>query len=249
MNDLFFNDYFMFGLATIYDRLPLDEPPTLYKILDSAVNAGKTLFDPSRVPTTKIASAARTFVFNFDYPLSAYVDKKSFEELFIKHFLMRRIGMKTFSAFKIQLDARLNEIMPAYNPMFDAMGEKFDLFSGGNYTREYTEETKNDREQNTTTEGTTNTTTDNRFSDTPQSRLQDIQNGTYMTEYQYNQGDSSTSGEGSLTENATGGREYVEKYTSDIPEKTQLLQTYNANAMKIYQRIFADCDNLFYQLF
>ena len=162
---------------------------------------------------------------------------------------MRRIGFETYSAFEIALDARFNEIMPAYNLLFDALGEKYDLLSGGDYTREYEEETTNAREQNTTTEGTSDTTTDNRFSDTPQNRLTDIQNGDYMTEYQYNQGTNTSSGSGELTEEDNGTRKYKETYKAGIDAKTQLLQTFNANAFKLYTRIFNDCEDLFYQLF
>lgn len=244
-----FNDYMIFGGMTIYDRLPLDEPPTLYKLIDSKVNGGVALYDPAHIPSRKLPEAGRSFIFDFEYPLSVYADKKLLEETFIKRFLMRRIGFETYSAFEIALDARFNEIMPAYNLLFDALGEKYDLLSGGDYTREYEEETKNAREQNTLTEGTSDTTTDNRFSDTPQNRLTDIQNGDYMTEYQYNQGTNTSSGSGELTEEDNGTRKYKETYKAGIDAKTQLLQTFNANAFKIYTRIFNDCEDLFYQLF
>lgn len=249
MYDFPFNEYMLFGGMTIYDHLPVQEPPTLYKLIDSKVNGGKGLFDADRVPTLKIAEAGREFIFAFEYPLSQYADKKLLEETFIKRFLMRRIGFETYSAFEIALDARFNEIMPAYNLLFDALGEKYDLLTGSGYTREYHEDTSKDRDQSTTSDGTTETTTDNRFSDTPQNRLQDIQNGDYMTEYQYNQGESTTSASGTMDENESGQRDYVEKYKSDIDGKTALLQQYNANAFKIYTRIYNDCEDLFFQLF
>lgn len=249
MFDPLFNDFLLFGGMTIYDRLPLREPPTLYKLIDAKVNGGKGIFDPGRIPTTKIAAAGRSFIFNFDYPLSEYADKKLLEETFIKRFLMRRIGFETYSAFEIALDARFNEIMPAYNLLFDALGEKFDLLSGGNYTRTYREDTGKNREQKTHTSAGTATTADNRFSDTPQSRLEDIQNGDYMTEYQFNQGSSESSADGTMNEDETGSRNYTENYKTDIANKTELLQAYNANAFKIYTRIYDDCNDLFYQLF
>ena len=35
--------------------------------------------------------------------------------------MMRRIGQETFTAFQIQLNAKLNEIMPYYNMMIDSI--------------------------------------------------------------------------------------------------------------------------------
>lgn len=117
------------------NQTPLDKPPVLLSIIDDYVNYGKE----ERTKILDLSEAGRELVFDFDYPLSEYVDKDTFERTFIDHFLQRRIGAETFTAFKLHLRAKLNTIMPYYNLLFDAMGEKFDILSGGSFKDIYLE--------------------------------------------------------------------------------------------------------------
>ena len=92
-------------------------PPTLYRLLNSIVN-----FDAEEQTKIKdLASAGRSDIFDFDYPLSDNIEKEDFEVMILNHFLMRRIGYDTLNAFKIALNVKLNEIMPIYNKMFDML--------------------------------------------------------------------------------------------------------------------------------
>ena len=115
----YYNNYFWF-----YPFLPPNNnlPPTIYTILEAIVNPDVDLNAPA--PDVKIkdlAKVGRSTIFNFDYPLSSKVDKEKFECMILNHFLQRRIGFETVTAFRIQLDVKLNEIMPFYNKMFDAL--------------------------------------------------------------------------------------------------------------------------------
>ena len=86
-------------------------PPTLYALLNSIVN-----FDSETKTKIKdLASAGRSEIFDFTYPLSEKVEREDFEVLILNHFLMRCIGYDTLTAFKIALNVKLNEIMPIYN--------------------------------------------------------------------------------------------------------------------------------------
>ena len=91
------------------------EPPTIYSILNSYVNFSKET--PEKIKN--LAKTGRAVIFDFDYPLTSNIDKESFECMILNHFLMRRIGYETFTAFNIALNVKLNEIMPTYNIMYE----------------------------------------------------------------------------------------------------------------------------------
>ena len=163
----------------IYPWLPTncDAPQTLYSIMNSICNFGAE----EKTNIYGLASGARSTIFDFEYPLSTHVDKEEFEILILKHFIMRRIGFETPTAFKLALEVKLNEIMPLYNKLFDAL-DGWELFnSGENITRVTTDNGSNTL-NNTITANNTNTS-DRRNSNVPQNQLSDIQNGTYMTDY------------------------------------------------------------------
>lgn len=229
-----YNNYYMF---TPFLPPNCDKPPTIYQILESIVNGDEDLNEPQA--TTKIKDLpkqGRLKIFNFDYPLSTHVDKEDFECLILKHYMMRRINFDTVTAFRIMLDAKLNEIMPLYNKMFDAL-DGWNIFTDGEITtrtgrdditstnttnktsqstdnttsQETNNTTSNDRDEsskqstnstnnNLSTSSTTGdtTTSDRRMSNTPQNRITEVQNGEYLTQYNYDTNvssgtDSSTS--------------------------------------------------------
>lgn len=99
------------------------EPPTIYSFLESIVNYGKT----EKTKIKDLAKVGRTEIFDFDYPLSSKVSREYFETQILNHYLMRRIGFETLTAFKIQLNCKLNEIMPIYNKLFDSI-DTLDFF-------------------------------------------------------------------------------------------------------------------------
>ena len=122
------------------------EPPTIYALLNSIVNYGKE--ESEQVKIKDLANAGRSTFFDFEYPLATGITKQEFECMILNHFLMRRIGFETVTAFRIQLNVKLNEIMPLYNKMFEAL-ENWNIFDDG----EITERTGTDnRTQNSTNE-------------------------------------------------------------------------------------------------
>lgn len=246
-----------------YPFLPpnCQKPPTIYSILESIVNGNVDLNDPA--PDVKIkdlAKEGRTTIFNFDYPISENVSRETLETMILNHFLMRRIGFETVTAFRIQLNVKMNEIMPNYNKMFDAL-ENWDIFNDG----EKTERSGND---NTNTENINNssntlnnssTTTskdiaDRRSSDTPQSHLEDIRNGSYVTKYSYDTNDttsndkSESSGTSNSNTNITDNKTYNETITRSPADKITILKEMQMSIKSIYSMIFDDLEVLFYGL-
>ena len=211
-------------------------PPTLYRLLNSLVN-----YDTEEQTKIKnLAAAGREDIFDFDYPLSENVEKEDFEILILNHFLMRRIGYDTLNAFKIALNVKLNEIMPIYNKMFDML-DGWDIFNDGErVTRTVTDAGSNSLNNTTTSQNTS----DRRYSETPQNQLQNIRDGKYITDYNYDTDNGSVS---SLS-SGTDSRNTSESIIRTPSDKMKLYKEFIENKKSIYTMIFEDLDVLFYGL-
>lgn len=248
------------GLFMFYPFLPpnCSKPPTLYSILNSIVNGDKEEEDYTKIKD--LAKEGRTTIFNFDYPLSQYLDKEKFETMILNHYLQRRIGFETVTAFRIQLDVKLNEIMPLYNKMFNAL-ENWDIFNSGEITtREGRDNRKSESKNNTNnelenkSETKTEDISDRRNSELPQNRLEDLRDGSYVTNYSYdtnnsNGSDNSTAkGKSESTNNSTDENIYKETITRTPSDKIAILKEMQENIKSIYNLIFKELDCLFYSL-
>ena len=226
--------------------LPADYnlPPTLYSIMDAMVNFGQT----DKVKIKDLPLASREEIFDFNYPLTNKISKQDFEVLILKHFMMRRIGYDTMAAFKIALDVKLNEIMPIYNKMFDML-DGWDLFSDGEVeTRNVVDSrsTQNLSSLNQTNSGTD--TSDRRFSELPQNRLTDLQNGNYVTDYNYDTNTTSNSMNNQSSSNITDSGSLNERIERSPADKIAIYKNFLESRESIYTMIFRDLDNLFYGL-
>lgn len=225
-----------------------EKPPTIYSILESIVNYGKD----EKTKIKDLAKIGREQIFDFDYPLTNNITKEKFETMILNHFLMRRIGFETLTAFKIQLNVKLNEIMPLYNKLFDAI-ENWDIFNDGETTKRTGNDnriidTKNNLTNISST--TRNETSDRRNSELPQNQLSDLRDGNYVTDYNYdtNQSignDNSKSEGSSQSEDNNIYEETIKKSQSD---KILIYKEIQENLKGIYNMIFKDLECLFYQL-
>ena len=229
--------------------IPTDNrPPSIYDIMNAMVNFNTE----DKTKTTDLAKATHSKIFDFDYPLSSKVDKEKFECMILNHFIMRRIGFQTFTAFKIQLNVKLNEIMPIYNKMFDAL-ENWDIFEDGEKTTRTGNENR-ENETNNTLENTSNTnttnTSDRRMSDTPQNALDNVKEGVYVTEYNYDTdtANSSDTSNSKGTSNSTDTNKYQETIEKSPADKIAILKEMQENIKSIYTMIFKDLDILFYSI-
>ena len=203
-------------------------PPTLYSIMNSIANFGKE----EQTKIRNLAKATHEKIFDFEYPLSSKVDREDFECQILNHFIMRRIGQETFTAFQLFLENKLNEILPYYNIMFDSLVD-YNLFNDGEVI------TRNRQD-----DGTSNLSSENnvksRFSEYPLGRLSDIDNGNYVTNQTTNDGTMTNSGTTSNTVSETETRSGLDK----MDLYTKYLQTKNS----IMTMIYKDLDILFYGL-
>ena len=220
------------------------EPPTLYSLMNSIVNYN----NPNPVKISELSKNARTTIFNFDYPLSSKVTKEEFEVMILNKFMQRRIAYQTFTAWQLQLNVKLNEIMPLYNKLFDSL-EGWDLFNDGEQvTRDVTDNRVIDGTSTQIGSGTTNQTSDKRYSELPQNQITDVQNGTYLTTYNYDTDTGSTTQNSSTTTKSDDTGNLKETIKRSPSDKIKIYQEFIQNKNNIYTMIFKDLDTLFYQI-
>ena len=220
------------------------EPPTLYSLMNSIVNYN----NPNPVKISELSKNARTTIFNFDYPLSSKVTKEEFEVMILNKFMQRRIGFQTFTAWQLQLNVKLNEIMPLYNKLFDSL-EGWDLFNDGEQvTRDVTDNRVIDGTSTQSASGTTNQTSDRRYSELPQNQIADVQNGTYLTTYNYDTETGATTQNSSTTTKSDDTGNLKETIKRSPSDKIKIYQEFIQNKNNIYTMIYKDLDTLFYQI-
>lgn len=204
------------------------KPPTLYAIMNSIANYDKE----EQTKIRNLAKATHDKIFDFDYTLSTTISKEDFECQILNHFIMRRIGFDTFTAFQLYLENKLQEILPFYNKMFDSLSS-FNLFNDGEViTRTQTD--------NGTTSLNSSVTGDSRYSEFPLNQLEDISDGSYVTNQTVNSGTQTNNGESSNSINET-----IHRSPAD---KIELYKKYLDTKNSIMTMIYKDLDILFYGL-
>ena len=214
----------MLLMNSIYNILNLnDDPPTMYELMNSKINYN----NPNPVDVDKLPEAFRPYLFDFEYPLDNLF-KENFEIMFLKHYMFRRIGFETYTSFKLHLEVKLFEIMPKYNKMLEGF-YKLDFLGNQETHTKVTEEVGT---------SSANNTNDNRFSNLPQNEIDDVQNGSYLTDYTYNQG----------TANTEANRNESETININKVDTIDEYKKFIENANNIYEDIFKECDSLFFGL-
>lgn len=196
-------------------------------------------------------------IFDFDFPMYSGTTKQVLCSLILRHYYMREIGLETFPLWKLQLETRMNEIMPYYVQLADATITLQEAFQNRNVKedtvragtgREDIERSDNgessdtlnssqdgtaDRESSgkTTASGSTkvegsntsNTNVENNtqklISDTPQDGLQNVLNGTYLSQADIGKENGNTgntsSGESTETRTQNGTEEGKDLLTTN----------------------------------
>lgn len=225
------------------------EPPTVYSILNSYVNFAND--NPAKIKD--LAKTGRVAFFDFDYPLTENISKEDFEVMILNKFMMRRIGYETVTAFKLQLNVKLNSIMPIYNKLFDAL-DGWEIFNDGEKVTRTNIVNRSGTDVNNTTGSVTSTdssTSDQRYSDTPQNHLSDVTSGEYVTDYRKNSdsGSSSSNTTGSSTTNSNGTENVSETIIKTPADKMSLYRSFIESRKSIYDMIFNDLEDLFYKIY
>lgn len=134
-----------------------------------------------------IIATARPKIFNFTYPIFDNAYKPTLETKILRHFYTREIGLEVYGLWKLKLEARLNEIMPYYNKLYESELIEFNPLydidvntEGGR--NETVNTTGSGNTSGTSTDGGSDTRTYNDkkntwdlYSDTPQGGIAGIQ--------------------------------------------------------------------------
>lgn len=138
-------------------------------------------------------------IFDFDFPIFDENYKSILCIKILRHYYTREISEETVGLWKLRLEAKMNEIMPFFNRMYETIEDDINIFFDTNITTEH-ELSRND---NST--ASSNVTNYSLYSDTPQGALEGIESGEYLTTANKDVGNSDTS----QTLNTTD--EYLEK--------------------------------------
>lgn len=99
-------------------------------------------------------------IFDFYYPIFDEKYRSVLEKKIVKHFYTREICEETVGLWKLRLDAKLNEIMPFYNKLYESELLEFNPLYTTNLKRTYNNniDSKNQMNENTNqTDNETNT--------------------------------------------------------------------------------------------
>ena len=216
------------------------KPPTVYAILNSIANYDQ----PVQTKIRNLASACHDKIFDFDYELSDALDKNQFEIDILNHFMMRRIGFDTVTAFQLYLENKLHEILPYYNLMFDSFKD-YNLFDNGEtITRQQTD--NRNITNASTSDSNGNTVSDNRYSKYPENYLSDISNGNYVTDQNYNT--NNTTNSVNINSNSNDNNITNETITRSPVDKMKIYQSFLETKRSVMSMIYKELDSLFYQL-
>ena len=202
------------------------KPPTLYAIMNSIANYDSE----EQTKIRNLAPATHNKIFDFDYELSSALDKDEFEINILNHFIMRRIGFDTFTAFQLFLENKLKEILPYYNLMFDAF-KNYNLFNGGEVITRTTVDNKN-----IDTSG--NSDSESRFSEYPLNELNDIQDGSYVS--------NQTAVKSNVTNNTQEDNRTNENITRTPIDKMSIYKNYLETKKSVMSMIYKELEILFY---
>lgn len=254
------------GLLFNWGCFPHDtamQPLAFYELLKMLT------YDEKPANLNELISKAKAHIFDFDYSIKTEA-KAEFETMFVRHFLNRRIGFESYAMWKNYLITKLYEIIPKYNLMLNALDD-WDIFLAEKEVRE--QQTNTASIAHTDTESASNQSNigsnqsasissdkvDQRFSDTPQNKLTDIQNGTYLSSYQLTQTDSTgstasvnsssnaiNSKSGATARDKASGNlnETITRTNFDVDRYLKFQSEFN----NIATQMFKDLDCLFYQI-
>lgn len=182
----------------------------------------------------QVIANSRGQIFNFEYPIFDNDYRAVLETKILKHYYTREICEETVGLWRLRLNARMNEIMPYYNKLYEAWAKDFDVLHDVDVITEHTL----DREGEQSASGTNR----NMYSDTPQGSLQNVENEEYLT----NASKDTSESTGSMTSTDN----YLEKISGKRGSMTypEMLESLRENLINIDLLVISDLNTLFIQI-
>lgn len=181
-----------------------------------------------------IIQAAIPIIFNFDFPIFDENYRNVLCTKIIKHYYTREISEETLGLWRLRLNAKMNEIMPYYNKLYEAWSNEFNPL----YDTDITTNHQLDRNNQQTGDSTVY----DLYSDTPQGALTGVDNENYLTSANKSTTDATT--------NITSTDQYIEKITGKRGGQSysQLLGEFRDNLINIDMMVISELSVLFFQL-
>ena len=200
---------------------------------------------------------------NFDFQLDKYpiFDENYRETLnnkILNHYFDAEIGFETAPLFRHYLLAKLNEIMPLYNIMYEKQKDLLEnIFGNVNLTETFEGENSNNSNvsNNSQSHSTGNSNMKNLFQDTPQGELDttSIKNQKWATNLSLNENNTN----GNITDNSTsvgnsnGTNNYIKKIIGNNGGKynIELLKEIQNSIINIDIMVINELQDLFMGIF
>ena len=203
----------------------------------------------------EILEAGREYIFDFDYPIFDTEYKSVLETKILKHYYTREISEETVGLWKLRLNARMSEIMPYFNKLYESELLLFNPLYDVDYTR------SGDREGNSTDEETrinndilsdamTGTVTDNRNSlesDSRQANSTENNNLQSTVNELINENSNANKTLNSTKENIGNQQEYnsgIKKGSGTESRESQGLSMENTTGSRVTENSGTDTDTI-----
>lgn len=173
-----------------------------------------------------IITVAMPKVFDFDFPIFDEEYRPVLERKILMHYYTREIALETVALWKLKLEARLNEIMPKYNKLYevqlfsynplwdvDLTEDKWRDIDTSTTGQEARQESSTGQSAEQTANSNSNT---NLYSDTPQGEISRLAEGKYLTNATMDSG--TTNGSRNLSTNDSGSRNTSTTETVDTTD-------------------------------
>ena len=145
----------------------------------------------------EIIEAARPKIFDFSYPIFDVNYKPVLERKILNHYYTREISYETVGLWKLHLQAKMNEIMPMFNKLYEVQLLSYNPLWDVDLTEDKTRTIDTDTSDSESRIGNSSAvsdgqsatqrageTTDNGtslYSDTPQGQITNLAEGKYLT--------------------------------------------------------------------
>lgn len=209
-----------------------------------------------------VIEAARTKIFDFDYPIFAEEYKPTLEKKILLHFYTREIAYETYGLWKIHLIAKMLEMMPYYNKLYESELLEFDPFKDVDKTVDHKGNSASAGSGTTSGSGSTENKINrwDLFSDTPQGGISGIEaaydgvdDNAYLSNARNIRDDGSrvdVKNSGSSTDSRIGTNNWVEKVTGKqgTASYSEMLEKYRRVLLNIDMQIIEELNELFFML-
>ena len=198
-------------------------------------------------------------LFDFEYNLYDNDLKIYFQEKFFQHFMFNEIGFETIGKFKQRLKSKLNDIYPYYRQLYltEVRTKNVDFMLNKDLKESFVREIEgtgtnvSNTNNNSTVNG--NSTTENFQSDTPQGRIDNIEN--FMSSADKSKNNNSTNSLDELNSRNESNSKSIEKTEMvsqgniGVTSSAGLLQKWREVLINIDLLIFEELEELFMQVY